>query len=581
LLNNQADPNNPAADLDTLNSLSLSGFSYVWGQFLDHDLDLTPTNPAESLIIPADPFDPSRMGPQTFFRSITDPKTGTSVDNPRQQINANTAFLDLSQVYGSTAAVADALRTHVGGLMKTSPGGLLPYNNLAYFTQAELAVLDMANDARVVPNGNLFATGDVRGNETAGLEVLQTLFVRNHNRLAAALAALNPTWTDQQLYDEARQLNIATEQIITYTAYLPDMLGRGAIPTYAGYNPTVNPGIATEFSTIGFRFGHSLLDAEVERHANDGTEAFESLGLADTFFDPNVINPSGLTDPLTGQPSSDIGVFLKASADEVANEMDLLATGAIRNTLFANGGLTDNGQDLIARDLERARDHGIGSYNDLRAAYGLPRLANFSQLTNDPGLRHSFIQAYGSIVNLDPFEGGLAEAHAPGSLMGPLFTAILADQFTRLRDGDRFFYLNQPFDATERALLSQAPTLGLVISVNTGMTNLQGDVFRFTASLSGTVALADPGGPAVGQGGLNVTLRDDTGAAVAVTTTDPQGRYHFDQQSGLATTGTYTVTLEVPLGFEQTSADPEPFVLTRGGLQAPLRDFTISQIGDA
>ena len=44
-----------------------------------------------------------------------DPTTGTSTSNPRQQVNAVTSFLDLSQVYGSTAAMADALRTHAGG----------------------------------------------------------------------------------------------------------------------------------------------------------------------------------------------------------------------------------------------------------------------------------------------------------------------------------------------------------------------------------------------------------------------------------------------------------------------------------
>ena len=137
ILNNQADPANPSPDLNTVDAQSLSDFGYAFGQFIDHDLDLTPTDPNQTLQILADPSDPSQMGNQTFARSVFDPTTGTSTSNPRQQINAVTSYLDLSQVYGSTQAVADALRTHSGGLLKTSPGNMLPYDNLTYFTQAQ------------------------------------------------------------------------------------------------------------------------------------------------------------------------------------------------------------------------------------------------------------------------------------------------------------------------------------------------------------------------------------------------------------------------------------------------------------
>jgi hypothetical protein len=51
---------------------------------------------------------------------------------------------------------------------------------------------------------------------------------------------------------------------ITYDEFLVALLGSGAIPLYSGYKPTVNAGIATEFSTAGFRFGHSTLDDEIQ-----------------------------------------------------------------------------------------------------------------------------------------------------------------------------------------------------------------------------------------------------------------------------------------------------------------------------
>jgi hypothetical protein len=592
-LNNQASPTG-SGDITTVDQNSLSDFGYAFGQFIDHDLDLTPTNANDLLTILADPNDPSQMGNQTFARSVTDPKTGTSTRNPAQQINAVTSYLDLSQVYGSSAALADALRTHTGGLLKTSPGNMLPYDNSTYFTPAQLALINMANDAQAVPTQNLFVTGDVRGNENVELTALQTLFVRNHNRIAAELQKMHPTWSDEQLYQDARKINIAEYQRIIYTQYLPDLLGPGAVPRYTGYNPRVNASIATEFSTIAFRFGHSMLSSGIERQNNNGQDvlpndpAGASISLATDFFDPNVLNPAGVTDPLTGHTSTDIDAILKGDADGDAQATDLLAIDDIRNLLFANGGLTDNGQDLIARDIERARDDGIGTYNQVRVAYGLPAVTSFAQITSNVQIQQELKAAYGTVNNIDPFEGGLAEDHVRGSDMGALFTRILSNQFNRLRNGDRFFYLNESFGRGELQILSEGSTLGKIIEANTSITNLQPDVFLFRASISGNVVEAPPPGQMNPSPvpGVTVQLLDDTGTAVATTTTDDEGHYIFTQLSvgaatptgalGLSATGTYTVVIKLPSSQTQTSPNPAPITITRGDVDISGIDFVIS-----
>lgn len=574
ILNNQANADDPLEDIETLNGKSLSDYGYVWGQFIDHDMDLTTTRSGELLTILADPNDPVQMGDQTFVRSTFDGSTGTGTDNPRQQTNSVTAYLDLSQVYGSTALVADALRTHSGGKLKTSPGNMLPYNNSTYFTPAQLSLLQMANDTGVVASEKLFAAGDVRANENPELTALQTLFVRNHNRFARQLHSVHPLWGDEQLYQEARKLNIAEYQIIIYTEYLPALLGPNALPAYTGYSSSTDPTIATEFSTVAFRFGHSLLDGEIERHGNNSLDvppndpAGSSLSLAMTFFDPNVLNPKGAVDPFTGHISTDIDPILKGMADGVSNADDLLATNAVRNLLFGAGGQADNGLDLIARDVERARDHGIGTYNQVRRAYGLPPVTSFDQITSNVQVQQKLMEAYGSVDNIDPFEGGMAEDHVPGSDLGPLFTKILADQFTRLRDGDRFFYRNELFNQEELNILQHGNTLAKVIQANTNITNLQADVMYFHASISGAVLLAIPGGPRnrppQGLPGLTVQLQDDGGNVLATTVTDSRGRYSFNQQTGVNATGLYTVSLVLPSGYVQISTNPPSFSISRG-----------------
>ena len=198
IVNNQADPADPSQDIATVNQRSLSALADAFGQFMDHDMDLTLDNGA-SMPIPVpvgDPIGGPDDTPLAFAGSNTDPATGTGPGNPAQQVNSVTSYLDLSQVYGSDQATDDALRTFVGGRMKTSPGGLPPLDNTTYFTPAQLAVINASvggmADAGSLPESDMFVTGDSRGNETIELTVLQSLFLDNHNRIATELHKEHP-----------------------------------------------------------------------------------------------------------------------------------------------------------------------------------------------------------------------------------------------------------------------------------------------------------------------------------------------------------------------------------------------------
>jgi hypothetical protein len=582
IVNNQADPSNPGQDINTTDQQSLSDFGYAFGQFMDHDMDFTPDG-GSSFPIPVAAGDPIGPNPLPFTRSQYDPSTGTNIRNPRQQVNDITSYLDLSQVYGSDAATAAELRAGQGGLLKTSDGNMLPYDSAKYFGANPLS---MQNGGSTLPLSNLFAAGDVRANETLELTALQTLFMRNHNRIATALQSLHPTWSDEQLYQEARKINIADYQSIVYNEWIPAVLGGDALPTYTGYNPNVNPSIANEFSTVAFRFGHSLLSGEIERQNNQGQPIPDAgtgdstIPLSEDFFDPFLLNPSGAKDPLTGHASSDIGPILKGSADGVSQAMDVMAIKDVRNLLFGDFGA--GGQDLIARDVQRGRDNGIPDYNTLRAAVGLPRVISFSQITSNVQVQRELKAAYGSVNNIDAFEGGLAEDHVRGADVGPLFETIMVNQFQRLREGDRFFYLNEQMTPEEVSFIRQGNTLAEVIEANTNVTNLQPNVFFFKASISGTV-LSSQGGSlstsSTGVSGIKVVLEDASGAILATTVTDFAGRYSFNQLSGVSGTGTYQVALVLPSWVQQTTPNPSDVLVTRGDTNVQGVNFGVSMFG--
>lgn len=58
----------------------------------------------------------------------------------------------------------------------------------------------------------------------------------------------------------------------------------------------------------------------------------------------------------------------------------------------------------------------------------------------EPSIVDRLAAVYRSVDDIDLYIGGLVERHLPGSMMGPVFTCIIADQFARLKEGDRFFY---------------------------------------------------------------------------------------------------------------------------------------------
>jgi hypothetical protein len=517
-----------------MNDRDMSAFIYAWGQFIDHDLDLTMSaNPRESFNIPIPLgdafFDPLGTGTQVMplARSQYDGATGTSPANPRQQVNSITAWIDASMVYGSDETTAAKLREFVGGRMKMGDGGLLPID----------------------PETGQVIAGDIRAAENPELTSLHALFLREHNRIAGEISAADASLSDEEIYQKARMRVIGEIQSITYNEFLPALLGPNAPRAYRGYNQNVNPGISNEFAAAAFRVGHTLVGEDIEFLDNNGNPVHDPLTLREAFFNTAILNETGI-DPV-----------LKYLASDLANEVDTKVIDDLRNFLFGPPG--SGGLDLASLNIQRGRDHGLGSYNATRAAFGLPRVRSFAQITSNRELQQALKDLYGSVDNIDLWVGGLAEDHLRGSSVGATFSRIIADQFARVRDGDRFWFQNV-FTGAERRSIEQT-TLASVIRRNTAVTNLQDNVFFFRPAISGQV-FADLNRDGVrgrgeqGVGRRTVELLGEDGIVLATAETRPDGSWRFDRLE----LGTYRVREVLPPGRVSTTGPEIEIRVTRG-----------------
>jgi peroxidase len=455
-----------AQAMSVANDRGLSDWVVQWGQFLTHDMSLISTSSAANTLstggvgnfsipitMPGDVLGPK---PIAFNRSIFDPTSGNgdvvhtprgTVPIPRWQYNANTSYLDASQIYGSDQATASALRTFADGKLATSAGGLLPPTDV---------------------NG-MFVAGDTRANENTSLSATHALFVREHNRLAGLIRTHDALLTDEEIYQWARKIVGAEVQAITYREFLPAIMGSSA-PAAADYfyDSGLDATITTAFSTAAFRYGHSMQSPQILLVNNAGAQVG---GISLT-------NATAHNSILQNDPSQ-VELVLKGLSSQAAQENDPYVVDELRNILYGPPGA--GGTDLAAVDIQRGRDMGLlNSYNRLRIAYNLIPIDQFDQLTSDPIVQAALASTYGTPDNVDAWVAMIAEDHLAESSLGSMAQKIIESQFQRLRDGDRFFYFGDP-DLQTTLVTSvvdlNSITLGQLIELNTGMTNMQDNVF--------------------------------------------------------------------------------------------------------
>ena len=443
---------------------SLSLMAVIFGQFLDHELALSPEHEVEEsccevpangktkdeecfeiIIPPDDPFY-SSLNQSCIHLTRSDPhsSSGWPPSIKREQQNIVTSFLDGSHVYGSTTERSIRLRSMVKGKLKVeNEYNLLPEEN---FRRCKVPI-----------------AGDERAMENPMLGSVHVLFVREHNRICDQLWTIID-WTqygnpecdndkcDELIYQNARRILIAEWQSIVYNEWLPLILGQSRMSEFnlnlhsnSAYNNAINPSLLVSFATAAFRFGHSMVSGTFAKNTITNGDTVEQIVLSDSFFNANEYRKNGMEMTLAGLLT------------EKAQSMDRFVSKELTNFLFKD---TDGpskprfGQDLISRNIARGRDHGLPGYAKFYETFGPQSDPNrFMKCWDERPLAFDLVEwnlmkeIYIHPKDIDLFVGGLLEKRMPNEgVLGPMFGYIVAEQFRRLKDGDRFFFTHKGRD---------------------------------------------------------------------------------------------------------------------------------------
>ena len=190
---------------------TLNLLAAAWLQFEVHDWMSHGTNDIENpWEIELDEDDPWPQHPMQVRRTHVDPTTD---GGPPTYRNTETHWWDASQVYGSSPIIEKMIRTFSRGHVKLTPEGIVPFDPP---NMPPIQGVDFAG---------------VTGNWWVGLAMMHTLFMREHNSICDHLAAVYPSWTDDELFDHARLINAALMAKIHTVEWTPSLLADSDMET--------------------------------------------------------------------------------------------------------------------------------------------------------------------------------------------------------------------------------------------------------------------------------------------------------------------------------------------------------------
>jgi hypothetical protein len=423
---------------DFIPATSLNVLAAAWLQFEVHDWMSHGTNELDDpWEIELDPQDPWPERPMQIRRTQVD---ATSDGGPPTYRNTETHWWDASQVYGSSPIIEKIVRAGTAGHVKLSPEGVIPFDppNMPAIPGVDIA--------------------GVTGNWWLGLAMMHTLFMREHNSICDHLAAVYPSWDDDQLFDHARLINAALIAKIHTVEWTPALLADSDLELGMRWN---------WWGAQGER-----LQKQVGRLTK--SEEFSGVPGSDLYYHGA---PYAMTEEFVAvyrmHPLIPDDYSIRASSDNgLIQELDFTHLAGVRthlvlddpricmNDLFYSFGTSHPGAivlhnypnrlrrfsepdgtilDLAATDILRIRERGVPRYNEFRRKFHLNPATRFEDFSQDPEVVEDLRRIYDSPDDVDLMIGLYTEAPPAGFAFSDTAFRVFILMATRRLKSDRFF----------------------------------------------------------------------------------------------------------------------------------------------
>jgi hypothetical protein len=401
----------------------------AWIQFMVHGWVFHEVDDTQRVEIAIDEQDRDWPGPRPMqvFKTKVDPLSAKDpVEHPTAFINRESHWWDASQIYGSSQAIQDQVRSHQDGKLHIDERGLLPTRTL------DTTQLNHEIDA-------LEQTG-LTENWWLGLGLLHSLFTLEHNAICDHLKAEYPRWNDEQLFQTARLVNSALLAKIHTIEWSPAILKHPTLEksfntNWWGLFGERLQGLVGKHSTNEIVHGQLGFFKELSGVPYSLTEEFTSVYrlhtlLPDELVFRSIADGHRIENLDWLEQSHSVALFTDVMGPKARTFMekiefsDLLYSFGLMNpgatalhnypnflrTLEHNGNMVD----LAAVEIYRDRERGVPRYNDFRRQLRMKPADTFTELVGgDKDLAQQLASVYTNIEEVDLQVGLMAERPLP------------------------------------------------------------------------------------------------------------------------------------------------------------------------
>lgn len=364
--------------------------------------------------------------------TVADP---TAAPGDSTFLNTETHWWDASQIYGSNQDFQNAIRSHHDGKVRIDADG---------FIDIDPALIGAAGGA---------------DGWWLGMELMGTIFMREHNAICDRLKSAYPQWSDEQLFNKARLINAALIAKIHTIEWTPAILGHPTLQIgmranwfglagervkelfgRLGPSDVLSgiPGSTTDHHTAPYSITEDFVT--VYRMHPLVPDDYEFLSLA------TGVEPRTLTFSEIHGGANSRGVLKSVGVAECLYSLGVAHPGAV--TLHNSPNFMRNFQrtdehtlDMIATDILRSRERGVPRYNDFRRALRLKPVTSFDQISGgDAATAAVMAEIYGGdIEKVDTTVGMFGEKLPEGFGFSDTAFRIFVLMATRRLKSDRFY----------------------------------------------------------------------------------------------------------------------------------------------